>query len=163
MLFKSNKLFNLKTKKALVKLVIQKLVLLKTFVTYCGILTTVNVCLSVCLSVWLSVCMYACMYVCIYMYVCICMYMYMYDVCTTSVLPFLLGGTTSISKLWKGGHRKVNDCLGGLKEFPCWIVAWGVAMFLVKKKKTFKEKRWLWVPNLKCWSRPSLAKQSINI
>ena len=119
-------------------------------------------CLSVCLSVRLTVCMYVCMYVCIYMYVCICMYMY--DVCTTSVLPFLLGGTTSISKLWKGGHRKVNDCLGGLKEFlPCWIVAWGVAMFLVKKKKTFKEKRWLWVPNLKCWSRPSLAKQSINI
>ena len=33
MLFKSNKLFDLKSKKTLVKLVIQKLILLKTFVT----------------------------------------------------------------------------------------------------------------------------------
>ena len=54
-----------------------------------------------------------------------------------SISIYLLGGTTFSPKFSKGGGggSEKNDCLGRLKEFlPCLIFAWGLAMFLVKKR-----------------------------
>ena len=51
-----------------------------------------------------------------------------------SISIYLLWGTIVSPKFSKGGSEK-NDCLGTLKEFlPCLIFAWGLAMFLVKKR-----------------------------
>ena len=33
----------------------------------------------------------------------------------------------------EGGEGSEKKCLGGLKEFLLWIIAWGSPMFLVKK------------------------------
>ena len=93
----------------------------------------------------------------------------MYDLYTASVLSFLLGEQISVPSFEKDGSEK-NDCLGVLKSF-CYAeyLPWGFAMFLVKKKKvlskkkTFKDKIWIWVLNFKCWSQPFLAKQSVSV
>ena len=72
------------------------------------------------------------------------MYMYVYDAYTASVLPFLLGETNFNPKFGKGGDQKKMTVWGNFMSFcHAKYFSRGLAIFLVKKKKTFKDKIWL--------------------
>ena len=74
--------------------------------------------------------------------------------------PFCWSGQLSVPNFEKGrGIGKKLSAWGGLKEFlPCIFAR---EVLSKKKKKTFKNKAWLWGLNFKCWSWPLLVKQPI--
>ena len=50
-----------------------------SYISLCGYVTLIKVCVCVCVYVCLCVCVYVCMCVCVYM--CVCLYVCMYYVC----------------------------------------------------------------------------------
>ena len=76
--------------------------------------------------------------------------------------PFCEGEQLSVQNFEKGGSEK-GGVLGDLKSFcHAEYLPGGLALFLLKKK-SFKDKIWLWVLNFKCWSWPVLAKESVDV
>ena len=81
-----------------------------------------------------------------------------------SVSPPLSAGGGAVPNFEKGGIREKMSAWGDLKEFLPSIFVWGHLLCFFSKN-TFKNKIWLcvWQLNFKCWSRPVLAKQPVNV